>query len=281
MKYPQIPVIVCTLGGLFFSQVAYTQKNSVSIDPIPLQKKIEDLKRESARINKNAEKTDSLMVLEKQNHEKWEKSRLAEFEKRKMESSSLKEKIESLKNEISAEKTKQKKLESRSKDYQLKLEGTRVALIEACKELEKAIEASLPWKTTNRIEKVQLLRKELELNSVSNDEAFSRFSSIYNEEIKFGDEVAVHNEPITRKNGEVINAQILRMGNQFLIYMDEEAKKFGMLSKSTEKFVWTEDLGFEARNAIKHALDVKLAKKPPQLVNIPVPLDVMMKKEGE
>jgi hypothetical protein len=68
-----------------------------------------------------------------------------------------------------------------------------------------------------------------------------------------------------------VNAQVLKIGNQWLVYMDEEGKRFGILEKTAGKdgkpaWEWREDPGFAEKNRIKAALEVKSAKRPPQLV---------------
>jgi hypothetical protein len=54
------------------------------------------------------------------------------------------------------------------------------------------------------------------------------------------------------------------------VYMDEEGKRFGVLERKAAAsgapvWEWREDPGFEEKNRIKAALEVKSAKRPPQL----------------
>jgi hypothetical protein len=67
-----------------------------------------------------------------------------------------------------------------------------------------------------------------------------------------------------------VNAQVLKIGNQWLVYMDEEGKRFGVLERKagagdSAAWEWREDPGFAEKNRIKAALEVKSAKRPPQL----------------
>ena len=114
---------------------------------------------------------------------------------------------------------------------------------------------------------------------VTEEEAFSRMKSLVNEEIKFGDEVSVVNSPLTRKNGEIVNATILRIGNQWMVYVDENGASYGRLERKLENdkivYAWNEELNLEERAAVKLAIEVKQAKKPPQIVNLPVSLSVV------
>ena len=123
------------------------------------------------------------------------------------------------------------------------------------------------------------MTREIESGNVTEEEAFSRMKSLVNEEIKFGDEVSVVNSPLTRKNGEIVNATILRIGNQWMVYVDENGASYGRLERKLENdkvvYEWNENLNLEERAAVKLAIDVKQAKKPPQIVKLPVSLSVV------
>jgi hypothetical protein len=75
-----------------------------------------------------------------------------------------------------------------------------------------------------------------------------------------------------------VNAQILKLGNQLLVYMDDEGKKFGILERRQSggevSYAWREDLEFAERNAVKLALAVKAGREPPQLVPLELALDL-------
>ena len=123
---------------------------------------------------------------------------------------------------------------------------------------------------------------DIESGNASEEEAFSRLKSLIAEEIRFGDEVAIINSPFTRKNGELINAQILRIGNQWMVYSDEAGTLYGALVRKVEQagdslkvtYEWNEELNLNERNAVRFAIDVKQAKKPPQMVTLPVSISV-------
>jgi hypothetical protein len=58
--------------------------------------------------------------------------------------------------------------------------------------------------------------------------------------------------------------------------VDEENRHYGILERTGEgdgiKYSWREKLSFNEREAVRDALDVKFAKKPPKLVNLPLTL---------
>jgi hypothetical protein len=88
--------------------------------------------------------------------------------------------------------------------------------------------------------------------------------------------VIMSSRPLTRRNGEVINAQALKIGNQVIVYVDEDGKKFGMLERATgpegEAWTWREDLNLAERTAVKRAIAVKAGRETPQLATLNVPL---------
>ena len=62
-------------------------------------------------------------------------------------------------------------------------------------------------------------------------------------------------------------------------YVDENGAQYGRLERKIENgsvvYEWNENLNLEERAAVKLAIDVKQAKKPPQIVNLPVSLSVV------
>ena len=76
-----------------------------------------------------------------------------------------------------------------------------------------------------------------------------------------------------------MNASILRIGNQWMVYVDENGSVYGRLERKIENgnvvYEWNENLNLEERAAVKLAIEVKQAKKPPQIVNLPVSLSVV------
>ncbi len=151
--------------------------------------------------------------------------------------------------------------------------------------LENRIAQSLPFEREDRLTRAASLRKDLEAGRSSVEEALGRLKALYRDEIRFGDEVALLNKPVTRSGGETVNAQMLRIGNQWLVYADEERKNYGVMRRSLTgdslDYVWKEDLSFAEREAVRMALDVKGSKKPPQLVTLPLSLSLQAENVRE
>ena len=159
------------------------------------------------------------------------------------------------------------------------IKALRAELVGISKRLEAQVAQTLPWERESRLDRVKSLTRDIESGNASEEEAFSRLKSLVAEETKFGDEVAIINSPLTRKDGELINAAILRIGNQWMVYSDDNGTVFGTLVRKMVDgkivYEWNEDLNLEERAAVKLALDVKQAKKPPQVVKLPVSLSVV------
>ncbi|MFC1586281.1 DUF3450 family protein, partial [Fibrobacterota bacterium] len=153
-----------------------------------------------------------------------------------------------------------------------------------CEILEQAVKNSLPWDLEARLDRVRVLKRDLEAGNAGLEESFGRLNALYSEEIKFGDEVEFSERPVTRINGETVNARILKIGNQWMVYADEEDKKYGVLERALGEegiqYKWRENLSFAEREAIRDALDVKNAKKPPKLVNLPITFTLKAQAKG-
>ena len=251
-----------------------------------LKSDIARLKKEIQRGNSDIRHADSLTRDENaaaaQNLDRWQRDR----ERRTKENQELSTRIQATRSKIAGE-------QSRMHGY---LNG-----VEEIKAQEKAlfrifdlyadylrirIESGPVWDIDTRRDRLLSLKRDLEAGSASPEEAFARLSAIFKEEIKGGDEIALFNRPLTRQNGEVVNAQILKLGNQSVMYMDDEDKQFGIMEKRVENgktvFVWREDLSFEEKNAVKLALAVKAGREAPQLVslNLALTLDSTVAAKG-
>jgi seryl-tRNA synthetase len=204
---------------------------------------------------------------------------LADSERRKAEIDSLNSKIKNVASQLQEERSKQARAKNRSENVKAKRKALSLALVAISKQLEAQIEQTIPWEREARLDRAKALSRDLESGNASAEEGFSRLKALIAEEIKFGDEVAIINSPLTRKNGELINAQILRIGNQWMVYGDDNGTVYGALVRKMENgkisYEWNEDLNLQERSAVKFALDVKQAKKPPQMVTLPVSLSIV------
>ena len=266
-----LALLVFSLSG-----VAFADYDS-EIRDLKMQK--EKLNSEIQNLNTRIASTDSMLRADASHRQLLEQRYKADEERRNLEIDSLNAKIRKVAASLQQERNKQARAKNKSDNVAAKRRALRSELAKISKQLETQIAQTLPWERDKRLDRAKSLTREIESGNVTEEEAFSRMKSLVNEEIKFGDEVSVVNSPLTRKNGEIVNATILRIGNQWMVYVDENGASYGRLERKLENdkivYAWNEELNLEERAAVKLAIDVKQAKKPPQIVNLPVSLSVV------
>ena len=264
-------VLVFSLSGLAFADY------ESEIRDLKLQK--EKLNSEIQNLNTRIASTDSMLRADASHRQLLEQRYKADVERRNLEIDSLNAKIRKVASSLQQERNKQARAKNKSDNVAAKRRALRSELAKISKQLETQIAQTLPWERDKRLDRAKSLTREIESGNVTEEEAFSRMKSLVNEEIKFGDEVSVVNSPLTRKSGEIVNATILRIGNQWMVYVDENGASYGRLERKLHNgkvvYKWNEELNLEERAAVKRAIDVKQAKKPPQIVKLPVSLSVV------
>lgn len=250
---------------------------------------IRDLRLEKEKLNSDIQKlskqisaTDSMLKADASRYKNLQTRYAADKERRQAEIDSLNAKIKNVAVQLQDERNKQAHAKNKGDNVKAKRKALSATLLSICKTLEVQVEQTLPWERETRLDRVKSLSRDIESGNASEEEAFSRLKSLIAEEIRFGDEVAIINSPFTRKNGELINAQILRIGNQWMVYSDEAGTLYGALVRKVEQagdslkvtYEWNEELNLNERNAVRFAIDVKQAKKPPQMVTLPVSISV-------
>ena len=264
-------VLVFSLSGLAFADY------ESEIRDLKMQK--EKLNSEIQALNTRIAATDSMLRADVSRHKLLEQRYKADSERRLAEIDSLNVKIRKVAASLQQERNKQARAKNKSENVAAKRRALRLELAKISKQLETQISQTLPWERESRLDRAKSLTREIESGNVTEEEAFSRLKSLLGEEIKFGDEVAIVNSPLTRKDGEIVNASILRIGNQWMVYVDENGSVYGRLERKIENgnvvYEWNENLNLEERAAVKLAIEVKQAKKPPQIVNLPVSLSVV------
>ena len=271
-----VPLAHLMLLVLLFSGVALADRDA-EIRDLKLEK--EKLNSEIQKLNRQIASTDSMLKADDSRYKTLSLRYKADTERRRAEIDSLNNKIKAVAGELQTERNKQARAKNRSDNVAAKRKALRAELAGISKKLEAQVAETLPWERESRLDRVKSLTRDIESGNASEEEGFSRLKSLIAEETKFGDEVAIINSPLTRKNGELINASILRIGNQWMVYSDENRTVFGTLVRKVENgkvnYEWNEDLNLEERAAVRLAIEVKQAKKPPQIVNLPVSLSVV------
>ena len=256
-----IMLLVFVMSGLAFAD------RTSEIQDLKLEK--EKLNSEIQKLNRQIVATDSMLKADDSRYKTLQQRYKADKDRRRAEIDSLNMKIHAVAGQLQEERSK----------VAAKRKALRSALAAISKQLESQVSQTVPWERETRLDRVKSLTRDIESGNASEEEAFSRLKSLIAEETKFGDEVAIINSPLTRKNGELINASILRIGNQWMVYSDDNGSVYGYLVRRIENgnvvYEWNEDLNLEERSAVKLAIDVKQAKKPPQVVKLPVSISVV------
>ncbi|WP_290949988.1 DUF3450 family protein [Fibrobacter sp.] len=264
-------LLVFVMSGLAFAD------RTSEIQDLKLEK--EKLNSEIQKLNRQIVATDSMLKADDSRYKTLQQRYKADKDRRRAEIDSLNMKIHAVAGQLQEERSKQARAKNRTENVAAKRKALRSALAAISKQLESQVSQTVPWERETRLDRVKSLTRDIESGNASEEEAFSRLKSLIAEETKFGDEVAIINSPLTRKNGELINASILRIGNQWMVYSDDNGSVYGYLVRRIENgnvvYEWNEDLNLEERSAVKLAIDVKQAKKPPQVVKLPVSISVV------
>ena len=261
---------------LVFSVSAFADRDA-EIRDLKLEK--DKLNSEIQKLNRQIASTDSMLKADDSRYKTLQQRYKVDTERRRGEIDSLNVKIKNVAGQLQEERNKQARAKNKSDNVAAKRKALRAELAGISKRLENQIAQTLPWERESRLDRAKSLTRDIESGNASEEEAFSRLKSLIAEETKFGDEVAIINSPLTRKDGELINAAILRIGNQWMVYSDDNGTVFGSLVRKVEEgkivYEWNEELNLEERAAVKFAIDVKQVKKPPQVVKLPVSLSVV------
>ena len=272
----KLKLLPLALLVLVFSVSAFADRDA-EIRDLKLEK--DKLNSEIQKLNRQIASTDSMLKADDSRYKTLQQRYKADTERRRGEIDSLNVKIKNVAGQLQEERNKQARAKNKSDNVAAKRKALRAELAGISKRLENQIAQTLPWERESRLDRAKSLTRDIESGNASEEEAFSRLKSLIAEETKFGDEVAIINSPLTRKDGELINAAILRIGNQWMVYSDDNGTVFGSLVRKVEEgkivYEWNEELNLEERAAVKFAIDVKQAKKPPQVVKLPVSLSVV------
>lgn len=231
------------------------------------------VKKEISKADLEIRKTDSLLREEAARAKLSDDRSAKDKERREKENQDLQNRLHETQAKINAEKGNQNRNLNSVEEIKARQKNLAMTIATYCDSVIDRIQSGLPWETEVRVERLNGIKKDLETGAATVDEGFARLNSVIKEEIKLGDEISTFNKPITRKNGDVINGQILKMGNQWLVYMDEDGKLFGVLERQSKatglySWEWREDPSFTEKNQIRTAIEVKSAKRPPALVSL-------------
>lgn len=273
----KILILLCAFCAFTFADTAGDVQNA-ELQKVKLQAEIKKLDR-------SIKETDSLLTDDVHRYSVLENRYKDDLSRRRSELDSLNEKIKRIASEIQSERNKQSAFGTRVANEKGHRQALRKVIGEAASALETKVARSLPWERETRLDRIRGLVRDVKGADATEEELFSRFLSIVSEEVRFGDEIRLVESPVVRNNGETVNARVLRLGNQWMVYSDENNRMFGALVRKdfadSVHYEWNENLTLEERAAIRLALDVKEAKKPPQVVSLPLSIGVFGKENAK
>ncbi len=234
------------------------------------------LKREVQRAEAEIRRADSLAAAEQASAARSRERAARDVERRTRENAALEARVKDARARIASERARGDGHAADVAEIKAREGAVMAFLAVVADTLRARIESGMPLDVEGRSGRVAALRRDIEAGSASPEEAFSRLLALVREETKEGDEATLSSRPVTRLDGEVVNAQVLRIGNQAAAYMDEEGRRFGILEPRLDggrlTWNWREDLGLSERNAVKRAVMVKAGREAPQLVPLEVSL---------
>ncbi len=240
----------------------------------------ESLRAEISGIEQKVRNTDSLARNEAQRFTEQKQRLETDLVAREQENETLGKRLNELQDEIRSLSAQIEGLlmQQRGIDANMSFLGKRLA--HHCTELQNIIQQSLPWNRGMRRARVVALRNDLLSEAADPLEGFARLNALIAEEISFGDDIVLEQQSVQRNNGTLINARMLRIGNLFMVYVDQAEEFYGVLSRSSDTtFIWREDLSFSEREQIRNTIRVKEGKRAPGIVTLPLTLSVEQQEE--
>lgn len=241
-----------------------------------LRAEITRLTSEVRRADGEIRRTDSLARVEQAAAASTQERMARDLERRERENAALEARVRDARARIATERAREASHQAGLEELKARDRALLDALAAVTDSLLARVESGLPWDTDTRRERLLSLRRDLESGTAAPEEAFARVLAMLREETRAGDEVTLSTRPFTRANGEVINAQMLKIGAQAVVYIDDEGKRYGILEpRGTGKGVaweWREDLTLSERNAVRRAVAVKAGREAPQLAPLSIPL---------
>lgn len=265
------------LSALLLSTVAIAPAHAQGADEAArLKAEIARLEGEIARADADIRRTDSLAREEQAAVARVHERLARERDRREKENAALAARVRDARERAASERARGERYEAGVAEIRAREAALAAFLATVADTLLARVETGLPWDRDERRDRILSLKRDIEAGTAPPDEAFARLAALLREETKAGDEVILSSRPLTRGTGEVVNAQVLKIGNQAAVYVDDEGKHYGILEPreqhDTITWTWREDLDFSERAAVKRAVAVKAGREAPQLTPLPVTL---------
>ena len=132
--------------------------------------------------------------------------------------------------------------------------------------LDKFVSLDIPFLKEERTERVTNLKNIMDRGDISTSEKFRKVTEAYQIESDYGRTIEAYRSEVNFE-GEVFNADFLRVGRVSLAFVTSNGDKAGYWNKSTGS--WEESSASVKRSTID-GLKIALKQAPPTLITIPL-----------
>ncbi len=148
------------------------------------------------------------------------------------------------------------------------LESTNRAIvpmvIEMVDMIRKIVEADIPFRKLERLDRVAGLEAILNNSSVTTSEKYRKVTEAYQIELDYGRSVTTYEDELPTNN---VKVKFLQIGRTALLYQTLDEKESGMWNPTSKQF---ERLDDRYNAAIKEGLRIAAKQAAPNLVGLPV-----------
>ena len=153
-------------------------------------------------------------------------------------------------------------------DQMTELESTNRAIvpmvIEMVDMIRKIVEADVPFRKQERLDRVSKLEAMLDNSSVTTSEKYRKVTEAYQIELDYGRSVSTYQDELPTNN---IKVKFLQIGRTALLYQTLDEKQSGMWNAQSKQF---EQLDDRYNSAIKEGLRIAAKQAAPNLIGLPV-----------
>lgn len=132
--------------------------------------------------------------------------------------------------------------------------------------LDKFVSLDIPFLIEERTDRVSSLKTIMDRGDISTSEKFRKVTEAYQIESDYGRTIEAYRSEVNFE-GEVFNADFLRVGRVSLAFVTSNGDKAGYWNKSTGS--WEESSASVKRSTID-GLKIALKQAPPTLITIPL-----------
>lgn len=242
---------------------AHSQEANTRIAKMKLE--IEKVKKEMATEEKE-------WAEEKAREVEGEKRRREHYDSFNQEKQGVQSGIQQIEDQIQQRMDQLEKLKMKTENLERQVQFLRTVVLDEVRDYQQLVQNGFPYRQEKRMETVQLLLDDLIKEKVSPEEGFNRLWVSYESEHNAASDAEVFSGQMNLPEGKTIAVKYLRVGKQVLAYITPAGDKMGVLvPKDSNQYDWVREdqLNFDLRSTVRHALAVAEGKAIPGFVAFP------------